>query len=404
MPKCQMCKRDFKKLRFHTEDIRICTRCVNTLNESPAPASTYKKEFSEMLSRGMLRNAQKDLNSTETWKREKAKKTLENLEFSVEEALHDWITKLLAKPDNNGERKFMSMRAYRRGILRMDGFADRPNNWKDFARQIRQRDKYQCMDCGATDTLLDVHHIIYLSHHGTNQKHNLVTLCRKCHEAVHGREFDILEVQEHEEIIEKKEEKQYITQNISEPKNITTTESFISTDNPQNPDRVYPEPPKIQTTTGHEQIILDKTNKQPIPYHPFSSQKTSMTKSVIPKNHTKNANNLFSEELIAKEISEQDRIGHPVTEENFINHNTSASQSTKYNLLYTPLTNSNNDDVNSHLTEEQKPLKITKDSRKDAKIPKTPIPKVISTLIEKALIIVILILSFYFFYTFIVSF
>lgn len=129
-----------------------------------------------------------------------------------------------------------------------------------------------------------------------------------------------------------------------------------------------------------------------------------MTKSVIPKNHTKNANNLFSEELIAKEISEQDRIGHPVTEENFINHNTSASQSTKYNLLYTPLTHSNNDDVNSHLTEEQKPLKITKDSRKDAKIPKKPIPKVISTLIEKALIIVILILSFYFFYTFIVSF
>src|SRR5690606_34895425 len=84
------------------------------------------------------------------------------------------------------------MRAYRRGLLRKEGFAHYPSQalWEEIAKDIRRRDDHKCKKCGATNTQPDVHHIIYLSHHGTNQKSNLITLCRACHQTEHNRIFD----------------------------------------------------------------------------------------------------------------------------------------------------------------------------------------------------------------------
>ena len=192
MPTCRICQHTFKSLKFQTEHIDICTRCVGSLNRSPVPAKNAEAELAEMLARGMQRNAERDLLSDEEWKRRKAQRILADLDSAVADALHDWITYLLKKPENS-TRNFKIMRAHRRGLLRMDGSADYPGDWIDVARRIRRRDGYKCVTCGAADTILDVHHIIYLSHHGTNQQSNLVTLCRKCHEAEHEREFDWME-------------------------------------------------------------------------------------------------------------------------------------------------------------------------------------------------------------------
>lgn len=192
MPECQICKHDFKKLKFSTEHIKICTRCVNSLNESPEPASSAQARFAEMLKRGMERNAQRDLQSDDAWKQLKARKTLKDLDAAVADRLHDWITSLLKKAENS-TRDFKIMRAHRRGLLRMDGFTDYPGGWRDVARSIRIRDGMCCTACGTSDRLLDVHHIVYLSKHGTNQQHNLITLCRTCHESEHGRILDPLE-------------------------------------------------------------------------------------------------------------------------------------------------------------------------------------------------------------------
>lgn len=199
MPTCRICQHTFKSLKFQTEHIDICTRCVNTLNESPEPAKNAEARFAEKLARGMQRNAERDLKSDEEWKRRKAQHTLDNLDAAVAAKLHDWITKLLAAPSNS-TRDFKIMRAYRRDILRKEGFADRPsgNAWNRIAQRIRHRDGRKCMACGATSTILDVHHIIYLSHHGTNQQNNLITLCRRCHEAEHDRVFDWPESQDSE--------------------------------------------------------------------------------------------------------------------------------------------------------------------------------------------------------------
>lgn len=189
MPTCRICLRTFKSLRFQTEHINICTRCVNTLNDSPEPAKNVEARFAEKLARGMQRNAERDLKSDKEWKRRKAQQTLENLDAAVAAKLHDWITKLLADP-RNSTRDFKIMRAYRRGLLRMEGFADYRGDWKEVAQRVRYRDGFKCMVCSATDTTLDVHHIIYLSHQGSNQQNNLITLCRTCHEDEHDRVFD----------------------------------------------------------------------------------------------------------------------------------------------------------------------------------------------------------------------
>ncbi|HDP4830715.1 HNH endonuclease [Pseudomonas aeruginosa] len=198
MPTCRICQHTFKSLKFQTEHIDICTRCVNTLNESPEPAKSAEARFAEKLARGMLRNFERNLRSKEEWKRRKAEQTLANLDAAVAARLHDWITKLLADP-RNSTRDFKIMRAHRRGLLRTEGLSDYADrNWKDVAQRIRRRDGLKCMVCGATSTTLDVHHIIYLSHHGTNQQSNLITLCRKCHEAEHDRIFDWPESQDPE--------------------------------------------------------------------------------------------------------------------------------------------------------------------------------------------------------------
>ena len=192
MPTCRICLHEFKSLRFQTEHISVCTRCVNTLSSTPEPAKNAEARLLEKLMRGMQRNAERDLTADMQWKRLKAQQILNNLEAAAAAALHDWITSLLEKPSNS-TRDFKIMRAHRRGLLRADGFADYPTNWSQTVWRIRSRDKDTCADCGATTSPLDVHHIIYLSHHGTNQQNNLILLCRKCHETEHGRKFDLLE-------------------------------------------------------------------------------------------------------------------------------------------------------------------------------------------------------------------
>ena len=199
MPTCRICQHIFKALKFQTEHIDICTRCVGTLNRSPEPAKNAEARLAEMLARGIRRNAERDLQSHEEWKRRRAQRILSDLDLAVSEALHDWITSLLKKSENS-TRDFKIMRAHRRGLLRMEGYADYPGDWADVARRIRRRDGYKCMVCSATDTTLDVHHIVYLSHHGTNQQSNLVTLCRKCHETEHKRVFDWPEAKDPESV------------------------------------------------------------------------------------------------------------------------------------------------------------------------------------------------------------
>ena len=50
---------------------------------------------------------------------------------------------------------------------------------------ILHRDNYTCQCCGKKHERLEVHHIIFRSLGGTDDEKNLITLCEKCHKAVH---------------------------------------------------------------------------------------------------------------------------------------------------------------------------------------------------------------------------
>lgn len=191
MAQCQLCKREFAQLKFTTEHIKVCTRCVNSLNEFSEPAIYAQNRLGEMLARGMERNALRDLESSDDHSRRKARWTLDNFDAAYQRALRGWLNRLVANEENT-TRDFKTVRAQRRGLLRFDG--DRPwsypSNWKEVATSIRRRDGYACKSCGERDSELHVHHIIYLSNFGTNQQSNLVTLCRACHEEEHDHAFD----------------------------------------------------------------------------------------------------------------------------------------------------------------------------------------------------------------------
>ena len=50
---------------------------------------------------------------------------------------------------------------------------------------VLNRDNYTCQCCGKKHVRLEVYHIIFRSMGGTDDEKNLITLCEKCHKAVH---------------------------------------------------------------------------------------------------------------------------------------------------------------------------------------------------------------------------
>jgi len=66
-----------------------------------------------------------------------------------------------------------------------------PNNWETRRKNIYKRDDHKCQNCGVSGgesrhIELHAHHIVPKSRGGSHQKSNLITLCKDCHNAVHG--------------------------------------------------------------------------------------------------------------------------------------------------------------------------------------------------------------------------
>jgi 5-methylcytosine-specific restriction endonuclease McrA len=65
------------------------------------------------------------------------------------------------------------------------GIADRGFDWKRIKKLIKERDNYNCQECGISeqDTVqyLQVHHKVKYSIFKDNSPENLITLCPKCH-------------------------------------------------------------------------------------------------------------------------------------------------------------------------------------------------------------------------------
>lgn len=80
---------------------------------------------------------------------------------------------------------------------------DREANWRTVARQVDRRDNYRCRACGTstnTDSLDPLekghrHHLTFRSKGGQDVASNLVTLCPRCHDAVHVKRSLRIEAQ-----------------------------------------------------------------------------------------------------------------------------------------------------------------------------------------------------------------
>jgi 5-methylcytosine-specific restriction endonuclease McrA len=59
--------------------------------------------------------------------------------------------------------------------------------------RVKERDKFRCRWCGATNQGIHVHHIRYRRGPADDVEDNLISLCPACHSTVHGlnRKFPI---------------------------------------------------------------------------------------------------------------------------------------------------------------------------------------------------------------------
>ena len=51
---------------------------------------------------------------------------------------------------------------------------------------VLERDGWKCQSCGS-QTILQVHHLVYRSHLGADELNNLKTLCADCHRRLHHK-------------------------------------------------------------------------------------------------------------------------------------------------------------------------------------------------------------------------
>lgn len=66
--------------------------------------------------------------------------------------------------------------------------------WYKTRKIVLKRDNNMCTKCGSKENL-HVHHLTYDNHHNERAHlENLITVCKSCHEEIHGRVFDNFEI------------------------------------------------------------------------------------------------------------------------------------------------------------------------------------------------------------------
>jgi 5-methylcytosine-specific restriction endonuclease McrA len=61
--------------------------------------------------------------------------------------------------------------------------------YEKLRQQVLRRDGWRCQSCGAISNL-EVHHQQFRSRAGADSEQNLITLCTKCHTAIHDKRVE----------------------------------------------------------------------------------------------------------------------------------------------------------------------------------------------------------------------
>lgn len=195
MHKCQICLNKYKNVKLFSSRISICGRCVNLLNNYNNPAQFAHDTLRERLLNKLLEKAtieSSDPNfKLSGFREQEIAKIMKDPHGFVDKILPEWINKKTASSSENSI-EIKIIRAYRRGLIHYDNpnKFGRTNQWESISKAIKIYDKMKCCMCNATNVELDTHHIVYVKKFGTNQKTNLISLCRNCHEKIHGRKLE----------------------------------------------------------------------------------------------------------------------------------------------------------------------------------------------------------------------
>lgn len=128
----------------------------------------------------------------------KARDEYPHLEASLADRIEDFINDKFESLETSAQIKLADdrlLRAFQLDLINWDNeVSSRQDNesYDQLRNFIKAQDGHACVICHkpSSKSELHVHHIIPLSHYGTNQHVNLVTLCLTCHKKQHAA-FDI---------------------------------------------------------------------------------------------------------------------------------------------------------------------------------------------------------------------
>lgn len=67
--------------------------------------------------------------------------------------------------------------------------------WTRIRNYVIERDNRICQVCGEETEDLQVHHIVWKCHNGSDHPKNLMVVCEHCHRQIHARELPLIMLQ-----------------------------------------------------------------------------------------------------------------------------------------------------------------------------------------------------------------
>ncbi|MDW5563936.1 MAG: HNH endonuclease [Methanomassiliicoccus sp.] len=63
--------------------------------------------------------------------------------------------------------------------------------WRHIRNYVLQRDGHTCQICGDDAHEVQVHHIVWKSHNGSDHPKNLMVVCENCHRQIHAKQLPL---------------------------------------------------------------------------------------------------------------------------------------------------------------------------------------------------------------------
>ena len=67
--------------------------------------------------------------------------------------------------------------------------------WSRIRSFVIERDRRTCQVCGETAEDIQIHHIVWRCHNGSDHPKNLMVVCEHCHKQIHARQLPLIMLQ-----------------------------------------------------------------------------------------------------------------------------------------------------------------------------------------------------------------